>query len=93
MGQLNDLTNTEFGCWKILSQAEHQYGEAGDKRVQWNIECGKCGHTFVTAARNIRRKRNFPTGCDQCGKREYPELGKWTRNVNGFAIRPDPMES
>lgn len=89
MGGFENLKGMSFGCWYVVSQAEYYDGKA-DLRVQWNVECTKCYHKFKMVSRTLKRRRIFPTYCENCKpviKANLINKKEPERNINGFAIK------
>lgn len=65
MSMLINLEGTSFGVWKILKRANDRFWANGGVKVYWCVQCS-CGSIFDMSAKNIMRRRNFPTKCEGC---------------------------
>lgn len=61
-----DLTNKDFGIWKVLYRAENRILSCGTNRIFWKCKCKKCGNEFEKSSKELRRIKNPPIFCNWC---------------------------
>lgn len=61
-GKLEDLTDREFGFWKVITKAESRHYKNGGQAVCWKCEC-KCGIIKSVPGRDLKSGASQSCGC------------------------------
>lgn len=80
MSKLIDLTDQDFGYWKVLSRAE----STGDGRARWNCLCTACGKEKIVQGTHLRSGRSTNCGCIRMEKMRLACIKDETNKTYGF---------
>lgn len=79
MSKLIDLTNQNFGFWKVLERGNNSKGG----RAKWICECTACGKIKEVDGSHLRSGRTTNCGCIKMEKMRQSKIKDETGNIYG----------